>query len=122
MAEAGVWVVWGIPTRGRETQALAFLKDKLTGYLEELKQDGRIERFDAAILKPRNNELGGFVLIQGTRQQIDGLRQDKQFETYAFEVQAIADHVNIYEAWVGDGLSHAFGLYEDALRDAGLMS
>lgn len=64
----------------------------------------------------------GFVLIQGTRQQIDSLHQDKQFETYAFEVQAIADHVNIIEAWVGDGLQYAFGLYEDALREAGLMS
>ncbi|WP_099038344.1 hypothetical protein [Mycobacterium neglectum] len=122
MAEAGVWVMWGIPTRGRETQALAFLKDKLTGYLEELKRDGRIERFDAAILKPQSNDLGGFVLIQGTRQQIDSLRQDRQFETYAHQVQAIADHVNIIEAWVGDGLPYAFGLYEDALRDAGLMS
>ena len=122
MAEAGVWVVWGIPTRGRETQALAFLKDKLTGYLEELKRDGRIERFDAAILKPQSDEIGGFVLIQGTRQQIDSLHNDKEFETYVFEVQAIADNVNIFEAWVGDGMSYAFGLYEDALRDAGLMS
>ncbi len=122
MAEAGVWVVWGIPARGRETQALAFLKDKLTGYLEELVREGRIERFDAAILKPQSNEVGGFVLIQGTRQQIDDLHHDKQFETYAHEVQAIADHVGIVEAWVGDGLPYAFGLYEDALRNAGLMS
>ncbi|MCV7303203.1 hypothetical protein H7J93_26615 [Mycobacterium barrassiae] len=121
MAEAGVWVVWGIPTRGRETQALEFLKDKLTGYLQDLVREGRIERFDAAVLKPQSNELGGFVLIQGTRQQIESLHQDKQFESYAFQVQAIADNVGIVEAWVGDGLQYAFGLYEDALRDAGLM-
>jgi hypothetical protein len=121
MAEAGVWVVWGIPTRGREVQALEFLKDKLTGYLQELVREGRIERFDAAVLKPQSNELGGFVLIQGTRQQIKSLHQDKQFESYAFQVQAIADNVGIVEAWVGDGLQYAFGLYEDALRDAGLM-
>jgi hypothetical protein len=122
MAEAGVWVVWGLPARGRETQALSFLKDALTGYLEELMSDGRIERFDAAILKPQSNELGGFVLIQGTQQQIDALRHDAQFETYAHQVQLIADRVGIVDAWVGDGLSDAFGLYEAALRNAGLMS
>jgi len=31
-------------------------------------------------------------------------------------VQLIADRVGIFEAWVGDGLAGAFGLYEDALR------
>ena len=122
MADAGVWVVWGIPARGRETQALEFLKGALTGYLEELVRDGRIERFDAAVLKPQTTELGGFVLIQGTKQQIDALRHDKQFETYAHQVQLIADQVGIVDAWVGEGLSEAFGLYEAALRNAGLMS
>lgn len=122
MAEAGVWVVWGIPARGRETQALSFLKEALTGYLEDLVRDGRIERFDAAILKPQTNELGGFVLIQGTQQQIDALRHDREFETYAHQVQLIADHVGIVDAWVGDGLSDAFGLYEAALRNAGLLA
>jgi hypothetical protein len=121
MADAGVWVVWGIPARGRETQALEFLKGALTGYLEELVRDGRIERFDAAVLKPQSNELGGFVLIQGTQQQIDALRHDTEFETYAHQVQLIADHVGIVDAWVGDGLSDAFGLYEVALRNAGLL-
>lgn len=120
MADAGVWVMWGIPAHGRETQALAFLKDKLTGYLEELVRDGRIERFDAAILKPRGSDTGGFVLIQGTQQQIDDLHDDAQFETYAHQVQLIADRVGIFEAWVGDGLTEAFGRYEDALRNAGL--
>jgi hypothetical protein len=114
--------MWGIPARGRETQALAFLKDKLTGYLEELVRDGRIERFDAAILKPRASEIGGFVLIQGTQQQIDDLHHDAQFETYAHQVQLIADRVGIFEAWVGDGLADAFAMYEGALRDAGLTS
>jgi hypothetical protein len=122
MADAGVWVVWGIPARGRETQALEFLKGALTGYLEELVRDGRIERFDAAILKPQVSEIGGFVLIQGTQQQIDDLHRDTQFETYAHQVQLIADRVGIVEAWVGDGLADAFSTYEAALRNAGLSS
>ena len=122
MAEAGVWIAWGIPARGRETQALDLLKETTTGYLDGLARDGRIERFDTAILKPQSTELGGFILIQGTQQQIDDLRHDVDFQTWATQVQLVADRVGIVDAWVGEGLSDAIGLYEAALRKAGLTS
>ena len=67
MSEAGIWVAWGIPARGREQEALALLEKTTTGYLETLRRDGRIERFDTAILRPQSTELGGFILIdEGT--------------------------------------------------------
>ena len=52
-AEAGLWVAWGVPTRGRERPALDLLKHTITDYLGELVENGRIERFDTAILKPQ---------------------------------------------------------------------
>ena len=116
MAEAGLWVAWGIPTRGRERQALDLLKHTITDYLDELVQAGRIERFDTAILKPQSTELGGFILIQGTRDQIDSLRGDHDFARWSTQVQLVADKVGMVDAWVGDGLSEAFDLYEEALR------
>lgn len=116
MAEAGLWVAWGIPTRGRERQALELLKHTITDYLDELVGSGRIERFDTAILKPQSSELGGFILIQGTRDQLASLRSDHEFERWATQVQLVADKVGLVEAWVGDGLSDAFELYEEALR------
>src|SRR6478752_6171012 len=122
MAEAGGWIAWGIPARGRETQALDLLKDTTTGYLDGLARDGRIERFDTAILKPQSTELGGFILIQGTQQQIDDLRHAVDFQTWATQVQLVADRVGIVDAWVDEGLSDAIGLYEAALRKAGLTS
>lgn len=116
MAEAGLWVAWGIPTRGRERPALELLKATLTGYLDDLARDGRIERFDTAILKPQSQELGGFILIQGSRAQLDALRTDREFERWLTQVQLVADKVGAVDAWVGDGLSDAFELYEEALR------
>ena len=116
MAEAGVWVVWGIPTRGRERQALDLLRNSLTDYLETLSREGRIERFDAALLRPQSTELGGFILIQGTTEQIDALRTDRDFQTWVTQVQLVADKVGIVDAWVNDGLPVAYDLYEDALR------
>jgi hypothetical protein len=120
MAQAGLWLAWGIPARGRETQALDLLKETTTGYLERLANEGQIERFDAAILKPQSTELGGFILIQGTQEQIDALRSDADFLTWVNQVQLVADRVGIVDAWVNDGLTEAIGLYEVALRKAGL--
>ncbi len=116
MSEAGVWVAWGIPARGREKQALELLKSSTTGYLDQLQQEGLIERFDAAILQPQSTELGGFILIQGTHDQIDALRTNRDFQTWVTQVQLVADKVGIVDAWVGDGLDDAYSLYEDALR------
>ena len=119
MAESAFWVAWGLPTHGREKQALDLLSES-RGYLERLAQDGQIERFDIAILRPQTTELGGFCLIQGTQEQIDALRHDDDFQVWVNRVQLVADRVGIVDAWVGDGISEASDIYEKALRKAGL--
>ena len=120
MADTGFWIAWGIPARGRETHALGLLEKSLSGFLEELVRDGRIERYDTAILKPQPHELGGFVLLQGSRQQIDTLSRDADFQSWLNQIQLVADHVGIADAWVGDGIAEAMDRYRDALREAGL--
>ncbi|MDZ4233691.1 MAG: hypothetical protein U1C73_07995 [Dietzia sp.] len=115
MAEAGLWVAWGVPTRGRERKALALLIET-QDFLSGLQEEGRIERFDRVVLKPQNIELGGFFLIQGSDEQIDGLRRDHDFELWLQRVQLVADQVGIVDAWLGDGIAEAVGLYEKALE------
>ncbi|KUH99425.1 hypothetical protein AU190_01085 [Mycolicibacterium acapulense] len=122
MAEAGIWIAWGIPTRGREVQALEFFRESLEGYGAQLLRDGLIERYDVAILSPQSIELGGFVLIQGSKEQIDALRRDADFQQFVNQVQLVADRVGMVDAWVNDGLEDAFGLYEKALHKAGIRS
>lgn len=115
MAEAGLWVAWGVPTRGRERNALNLLIET-EGYLSGLQDQGRIERFDRVVLKPQNIELGGFVLLQGSTEQIDALRRDHEFEVWLSRVQLVADQVGIVDAWLGDGIAEAVALYEKALE------
>lgn len=122
MADAGFWIAWGIPARGREVQALDLLKETTSEYLEQLRQDGRIERFDSAILRPQSIELGGFILIQGSQAQIDTLRRDADFEQWVTRVQLVADRVGMVDAWVNDGLAEAIDLYDEALRKANLKA
>jgi hypothetical protein len=116
MSESAVWIAWGIPARGRERQALDLLKHSVMEYLEQLSREGRIERFDAVLLKPQSTELGGFILVQGTEEQIDALRTDRGFQTWVTQIQLVADKVGIVDAWVNDGLPAAYDLYEEALR------
>lgn len=115
MAEAGLWVAWGVPTRGRERNALNLLIET-EGYLAGLQDQGRIERFDRVVLKPQNIELGGFFLLQGSNEQIDALRRDHEFEVWLSRVQLVADQVGIVDAWLGDGIAEAVALYEKALE------
>jgi hypothetical protein len=119
MADAGFWIAWGIPARGREVEALALLRETTGGYLRRLQQDNAIERYDTAILRPQSSELGGFILIQGSQHQIDTLRRDAEFQQWVNQIQLVADRVGMVDAWVNDGLSEAIGLYEEALRKAG---
>ena len=119
MAEAGVWVAWGLPTQGRERQALDLLNET-RGYLKDLTKDGVIEHFDIAILQPQTTELGGFILLQGTQDQIDALRHNDDFRVWVNRVQMVADRVGIVDAWVDDGITEATDLYSEALRKAGL--
>jgi hypothetical protein len=119
MSEAGIWIAWGIPTPGREKHALDLLKET-RGYLQRLQRDQLIERFDIAILQPQTTELGGFILIQGTREHIDSLRHNGDFQVWVNRVQLVADRVGMVDAWVGDGITEAIDLYDQALRKAGL--
>lgn len=122
MAEAGLWIAWGIPTRGREVQALDHFRESLEGYGTQLLRDEKIERYDVAILRPQNIELGGFVLVQGSKEQIDALRRNEDFQQFVNHIQLVADRVGMVDAWVNDGLEEAFGLYEKALQKAGITS
>ena len=121
MAEAGVWVAWGIPARGRERQALDLLEQTTSGYLEHMVAEGRIERFDTAILKPQSTELGGFILIQGTKEQIDALRDDHDFARWVTQIQLVADKVGIVDAWVNQGVPRRHRPLRRSARTARLI-
>lgn len=108
-------MAWGVPTQGRERNALALLIET-EDFLSGLQEQGRIEHFDRVVLKPQNIELGGFFLIQGSKDQIDALRRDSDFEVWLNRVQLVADQVGIVDAWLGDGIAEAVALYEKALE------
>ena len=72
MADRMLFVGWGESVRGAEERGIEVFNEAL-GLLGRMQQDGRIEKFDVALLAP-NSELAGFISVQGTAAQISALR------------------------------------------------
>jgi len=69
MAEAALFIGWGEATRGREKEALEIF-NKSVQYWGRLQQEGKIERFDVALLEPHGSDLGGFACCAARRSRL----------------------------------------------------
>lgn len=114
MAEAGLFIGWGVPVRGREKRALDLFNGTMQ-YYGRLQQDGKIERFDVAVLAPHGSDLAGFALMQGTEQQIDSLRRDEEFQQWVTRAQLIVEQFGVVDAVVDQGLGQAISRYQNEL-------
>ncbi|HEX7428423.1 MAG TPA: hypothetical protein VF328_16175 [Mycobacterium sp.] len=114
MAEAGLFIGWGVPVRGREKRALDLFNGTMQ-YYGRLQQDGKIERFDVAVLAPHGSDLAGFALMQGTEQQIDSLRRDEEFQQWVTRAQLIVEQFGVVDALVDQGLGQAISRYQNEL-------
>ena len=115
MAEAALFIAWGEMVDGREKRGLE-LFNKAAHYWQRLQDEGRIERFDLAVLPPNDRDLRGFALLRGTQQQIDSLGGDEEFQRLISDVQPIVDRVGILEAFVDEALRRTMRQYRDVGR------
>ena len=114
MAEAGLFIGWGVPVRGREKRSLDLFNGTMQ-YYGRLQQVGKIERFDVAVLAPHGSDLAGFALMQGTEQQIDSLRRDEEFQQWVTRAQLIVEQFGVVDALVDQGLGQAISRYQNEL-------
>ena len=80
MADAGLFIGWGAPVRGREAKGLEVFNEALA-YYGRLQQEGVIEGFETAILEPHGGDLQGIlaVLVRGSEERLAQLRVDDGF-------------------------------------------
>src|SRR5436305_5420986 len=78
MAEAALFMGWGMPARGREEAGIDVFNEAMV-YWDGLKQEGKLEAIEVALLTPHGG-LGGFALLRGTAQQIDSMRRSEEFK------------------------------------------
>jgi hypothetical protein len=88
-------------------------------YWGRLQQEGKIERFDVAALTPHGGDLGGFVLLRGTAQQIDSVRRDEEFERLISRVRLFVDDIGLADAFVDERLAQVMAQYQEEIGKVG---
>jgi hypothetical protein len=116
MADAGVFLGWGAPVRGREAKGLEVFGEAIEFY-GGLLQQGRIESFEAVLLEPHGGDLGGFFMIRGSAEQMTALRSDEAFERLTIRAGFVVDNIGVVGAYLGDGLTRAMGVYQQSIGD-----
>jgi hypothetical protein len=118
MADAGLFIGWGAPIRGREAKGLEVFSEALA-YYARLQQEGVIEGFETAILEPHGGDLQGFILLRGSEDALAKLRVDDEFVRMTTRATLIVESVGVIGAAIGDGLADAIGVYQEAISELG---
>lgn len=116
MADAALFIGWGAPVRGREAKGLEVFAEA-TAYYAGLQEGGQIESWEPVLLEPHGGELDGFIILRGSREQLDAAQASEEFERMTTRAGLIAENVGVVHGFIGGGLERAMGQYQGALGD-----
>jgi hypothetical protein len=116
MADAGIFIGWGLPVRGREAKSLEVFNESVQ-YWGSLQQDGKIEDFELALLVPHGGDLGGFALLRGSQQQMSALRADDEFLRVTTRANLIVEGLGVVDAVLGEALGTQMQSFQEQISD-----
>jgi hypothetical protein len=116
MAEAGLFIGWGAPVRGREAKSLDVFNEAVQ-YWGGLQQDGRIESFEVVLLEPHGGDLAGFSLLRGSADQLDQVANDDDFQRLLTRAGLVVEGLGLVRAAIGEGLGTQIGLFQQAVAE-----
>ena len=117
MAEAGLFIGWGAPVRGREAKGLEVFNEGVE-FWGRLQQEGRIESFEVVLLYPHGGDLAGFSLLRGSHTQLNDVGADEDFLRLTSRAGLVVERLGVVRAALGDGLQQQIGIYQQAIADA----
>jgi hypothetical protein len=82
-----------------------------------LRDAGEIESFEPVLLEPHGGDLGGFVLVRGSREQLQGLRANEDFRRLNARSGRVVDGFGVVDAHVGGGLEAQVSLYGEQVKE-----
>jgi hypothetical protein len=113
MADRVYVISWGEPVRGREERALEVFNESV-GLAGRMQQDGRIESFDVVLLAP-NSDMGGYLALQGSNEQIAALDQDEEFTRNTIDASLIVENLRHTTGYTNEGVASQMAMYQDAV-------
>jgi hypothetical protein len=118
MADAGLFIGWGAPVRGREVKGLDVFNEALA--LEaKLQEEGAIESFEVVLLGPHGGGLAGFVLVRGSRAQIAAVRERDDVKRLNVRAAQIVEEFGVIDAFLNEGVGQQVELYREAAEELG---
>jgi hypothetical protein len=112
MAEAGLFIGWNIPVRGREEKAVQVFGEVM-GYWASLEEDGKIEGYQAVFLRPHGGDLGGFFLLRGTAEQMAAVEQEEEFDRTTTRASLVVDGFGVVPVVLDEGIAQQMQLYQE---------
>jgi hypothetical protein len=116
MADSGLFVGFGVPTRGRERQAITVFNEAFE-YYSRLQQEGEIESFEPVLLEPHGGELGGFFLLRGDTDKLARVRGSEEFERLTARAQLIVENLGIVSTFLGDRLMSQMSVFSQQVEE-----
>jgi hypothetical protein len=116
MADGGLFIGWGAPIAGREAKGLEVFNEALQ-YYGRLQQEGGIQGFEVGLLEPHGGDLGGFILLRGSREQLAQLRLEEEFERMTTRAALVVEGVGVVSVLMGDDLQRGIGVYQQAVEE-----
>jgi hypothetical protein len=113
MADRCLHVSWEGVVPGREERAVEVFNETV-GLYGRLQQEGRIEKFDVALLEP-NARMDGYFELRGTREQIDALRGMDEFQDRTADALMICTGFQICEGAVNEGVAQVMERFTRAI-------
>jgi hypothetical protein len=113
MADRVLFISWTTPVRGREERGLEVFNESM-GLFGRMQQEGRIERFDVVLLGA-NADLGGYIELHGSAEQIVAVREDEAFQRNTIEASLVVDGLRHSEGVTNDEIARQMALYEQSV-------
>ncbi len=113
MADRVLHISWGTPIPGREERGLEVFNEVM-GFYGRLQQEGRIESFDVALFAA-NSDLGGYIELYGTHQQLDAAQQDEEFQRFTLDASMVVTDLRIAEAYTNEAVAQEMARYQEAI-------
>ena len=118
MSESALFIGWGQAVRGRETKALKEFTEVIAFYTQK-QQAGEITSFEPIGLEYHGGDLSGFILIRGSHEQIDRLRNSEEFHHLNARGSLLVDRLGVVRAFVGEELGRRFADFGASAAELG---
>jgi hypothetical protein len=116
MADAGLFVGWSTPVRGREEVGLDVFSEALA-LDAQLQEEGAIESFEVVLLGPHGGGLAGFILARGSEEQLAAVRAREDFQRINARAALVVDDFGVVDAVLGEAIGAQLEVYREAVGE-----